>query len=92
MRIIAQVNHGAAGVFRVHYDRPMLQALLPAVKSRTLSAMDRFILHSDLLALVSVTFPSETDDHYEHPTRIGESSPVDILNAFFIRSKPATLQ
>lgn len=47
-----QVNHGAAGVFRIHYDEPMRKALLLAIRNKSLSPMNRFILHSDLLALV----------------------------------------
>ncbi|OQR67759.1 puromycin-sensitive aminopeptidase-like, partial [Tropilaelaps mercedesae] len=52
------INHGASGVFRVYYDPPMLQALIPAVRNRSISSMDRFILHSDQLALVEAGYAS----------------------------------
>lgn len=47
-----QVNYGACGVFRVHYEHTMLEALLPAIQDKSLSTVDRFMLHSDLVALV----------------------------------------
>lgn len=47
-----QVNYGATGVFRVHYDKTMLEALMPAVRDKSLPTTDRFMLHSDLVALV----------------------------------------
>lgn len=37
------------------YSREMLAGLLDAVKSKTLSAENRFILHADLFALVTST-------------------------------------
>lgn len=51
-----QVNYGACGVYRVHYDHAMLEALLPAIQDKSLSTVDRFMLHSDLVALVSTRF------------------------------------
>ncbi|OQR67760.1 puromycin-sensitive aminopeptidase-like [Tropilaelaps mercedesae] len=52
------VNYGASGVFRVHYDSPMLEALLPVIQDKSLPRVDRFMLHSDLFALVKAGYAS----------------------------------
>ncbi|OQR67756.1 puromycin-sensitive aminopeptidase-like [Tropilaelaps mercedesae] len=55
------VNYGAVGVFRVHYEKSMLDALLPAIREKTLPPADRFMLHSDLFALVKAGYASTKD-------------------------------
>lgn len=46
------INHDASGFFRVQYSQDMLEQLIPAITSKTLSAIDRLTLQDDLFALV----------------------------------------
>lgn len=47
-----KVNAGTTGFYRVEYSSEMLEALLPAVSSKKLPAVDRFGMTDDLFALV----------------------------------------
>lgn len=58
-----KINVNAVGFYHVLYESSHLQELLPAVESKTLSALDRWSLQNDLFALVQA----------------GEASTVDVL-------------
>ena len=47
-----QLNCGSVGMYRVQYTSQMLDALIPAVRDRTLPPRDRLGLENDLFALV----------------------------------------
>ncbi|XP_022705522.1 puromycin-sensitive aminopeptidase-like isoform X2 [Varroa jacobsoni] len=79
-----QVNHGAVSFFRTMYSREMLAGLLDAVKSKTLSAENRFILHADLFALVQSGYRNTTElleftKAYENETDFSTWNSVAIL-------------
>lgn len=48
-----QVNPGAVSFFRTQYPPEMVRGLVQAIKDKSVSPADRFILHADLFALVN---------------------------------------
>ena len=47
-----KLNPGTVGFYRVQYSSEMLNTLLPAIKDKTLPALDRLGLQNDLFAMV----------------------------------------
>lgn len=47
-----KLNPGTVGFYRVQYSSEMLNSLLPAIKDKTLPALDRLGLQNDLFAMV----------------------------------------
>ena len=47
-----KLNPGTVGFYRVQYSPEMLNSLLPAIKDKTLPALDRLGLQNDLFAMV----------------------------------------
>lgn len=56
-----KVNVKSVGYYHVLYESSHLQELLPAVKSKTLSSLDRWSLQNDLFALVQAGRASTVD-------------------------------
>ncbi|KAL5005760.1 hypothetical protein ScPMuIL_016918 [Solemya velum] len=56
-----KLNCGSVGVFRVQYDTDMLDALLPAIKDKSLPSRDRLGLQNDLFALCRAGLISSVD-------------------------------
>ncbi|RWS09721.1 Puromycin-sensitive aminopeptidase-like protein [Dinothrombium tinctorium] len=47
-----KLNYGFFGFYRVHYPSSMLSQFIPAIKNKSLSALDRLNLQNDLFAIV----------------------------------------
>ncbi|KAK3736507.1 hypothetical protein QZH41_009395, partial [Actinostola sp. cb2023] len=58
---VVMVNPGQVGFYRVQYESPMLELLLPAIKDLSLPPRDRLGLQSDLYALARAGLVSTTD-------------------------------
>ncbi|KAH3753711.1 hypothetical protein DPMN_188354 [Dreissena polymorpha] len=56
-----KLNSGSVGVYRVHYPSEMLDALIPAVRNKTLPPRDRLSLENDLFALARAGLASSVD-------------------------------
>ena len=52
-----QLNMGSIGFYRTQYESDVLDALLPAIRDRSLPARDRLGLQNDIYALASLHKP-----------------------------------